>query len=90
MKHTFFTIFVPDSWSGTEREWADLHWDTYGFDYDTERCSAGGVLAWPCNDEEKEEDAVLELKMELDDDDIQYETFEATHETMFGPLQNGE
>lgn len=84
--HTFFSIVVPGEWTGKEREWADRFWDTYGFDYDTERCASGGVLAWPCNDEEDETKAATVLERALSEAGIEYEIFEATFETVFGEI----
>ena len=83
--HTFFSITVPKEFGA--REWAKQYWDTYGFDYDTERADHGGLLAWPCNDEENGDLAVAELKRELDDGGIEYETFQATHDTIFGEIE---
>jgi hypothetical protein len=83
--HTFFTITVPEGFGA--REWADKYWDTYGFDYDTERAAHGGLLAWPCNDEEDRDLSVTELKHELDDGGIEYETFQATLNTIFGEIE---
>lgn len=36
--------------NGDARTWADETWDTYGFDYDTERTGGQIVCAWPLDD----------------------------------------
>ncbi len=65
-----FRIFVD----GDARAWADAKWDTYGFDYDTERTGGGVVHAWPLEDGT---DAVRELSASLRDDGISFTTFDA-------------
>ena len=76
---TFFSITPPDGQS--PREWAKQYWDTYGFDYDLEKCAAA-VLAWPVDDEGPEADQAL--KDALDEDSIEYTTFEADDDVLFG------
>lgn len=44
-------------------------YDTYGFDYDTERFGSDTVLAWAFEDDD-------ELRKALDEDGIEYTTFE--------------
>lgn len=70
---TFFSITVNTD----AAEWAKQKWDTYGFDYDTERTAGNVVIAWALEDGD---DA---LKEALDEDGIEYETFEADPERFF-------
>lgn len=67
MAYKFFTITAPDA--NDPREWAERMWDTYGFDYDTERFGECSVLAWALDDD----DALGEA---LASDGIEYSTFE--------------
>lgn len=77
---TFFSIKPP---AGEDaREWAREYWDTYGFDYDLERCGPR-IFAWPLEDDEDAED---ELREALDEDDIEYTTFRADIDEMFPTL----
>lgn len=74
---TFFTIRPDTRFGETASQWARRMWDTYGFDYDTERTDSISVLAWPeCCDE-------AELSAALDADRVPYTTFEADLKTMF-------
>jgi len=49
----------------TAKEWAEKKWDTYGFDYDTERIRLRTVFIWP-----SEGVSFYELKKKLWADDI--------------------
>lgn len=71
---TYFKITPPDGENA--RAWARQKWDTYCFDYDTERLG-DTVLAW------NDGCSVDELKAALDADGIEYETFEADINKMF-------
>jgi len=64
---TMFHIFVD----GDARAWADAKWDTYGFDFDTERTGGGVVHAWAleCADEE--------LAAALTEEGVRFVTHEA-------------
>lgn len=67
MAYKFFTIQVP---SGIEpRDWAKQMWDTYGFDYATDRFGTNTVCAWALDDDD-------ELQEALEDDDVSFTTFE--------------
>jgi hypothetical protein len=65
---TFYRILVPTGES--PREWAHRLWDTYGFDYDLQRCGEGSVVAWPLDVTEEE------LSRALRQDGIEFETFD--------------
>lgn len=67
MAYTFFTIASPEG--ENPRSWAKKVWDTYGFDYDTERFGSNTVCAWPLVDEDM-------LREALEEDDIDFTTFE--------------
>jgi hypothetical protein len=72
---TFFSIVPP---AGEDaRVWAHRMWDTYGFDYDNERCGPC-ILAWPCERTEEE------LSQALEADGIMFSTFEADADELFG------
>ena len=72
----FLHIMVPGHTN--VREWADKWWDTYGFDYDTERCARGQLWAWPCDV------SLDELKANLDAAGIQYVIHEFDSNVFFG------
>lgn len=78
---TFFSIKPPNGEDALS--WAKEMWDTFGFDYDIERCGPC-VFAWPCNDAETPEQATKELSDALEADDIEFTTFEADADELFG------
>lgn len=75
---TWFIITPPNGEDG--KAWAKRMWDTYGFDYDMER-TGQCVFAWGYGDDEDTADD--DLKKALDDDEIEYETFEAELDVIF-------
>lgn len=74
---TFFTIRPDTRFGETAAQWARRMWDTYGFDYDTERTDSVSILAWSEGCDE------AELMAALDADSVPYSTFVASLETMF-------
>ncbi len=61
------TIFIIPT-TGDARTWADQYWDTYGFDFDTDRCRSGSVYAWSLHDDDDG------LRKALAEDRIEFQT----------------
>lgn len=74
---TFFKIRPNTRFGETATQWARRMWDTYGFDYDTERTDSVSILAWP------EGACETELMAALDADSVPYTTFKADLKAMF-------
>lgn len=82
--NTFFWITIYGELDA--KDWAKKYWDTYGFDYDLERTGGDTVFAWPYNDHSDTDEAksTAELKRELDDAGIAYETQRLSLDSVFG------
>jgi len=70
---TFFVI-TPNT-EETGLEWAKRLWDTYSFDYDTER-TGETVFAWAL-------DSDASLAKALETDGIEFETFQGDSKELF-------
>lgn len=57
--------------------WAKRFWDTYGFDYDTERAAHGALYVWPLDDMDA-------LKAALDEDGVRYQSIHVNVNNFFG------
>lgn len=67
--------------NGDARAWADEKWDTYGFDYDTERTGGQVVCAWPLDEGP---DARDDLREALRADEVAYTSETVDTDKFFG------